>query len=66
MSAGRESLAAVRGAEREPDDPALREIGDVALPEEGEQVMLAEGIDLDVAHDDHLVAVLAVDRNSVL
>ncbi len=31
------------------------EVGHVALPEEGQQVMLAQAVDLDILHHDHFV-----------
>ena len=36
---------------------ALRNVGDVALPEERQQVMLAETVEVDVLHDHHLVII---------
>ena len=39
----------------EPHHLAARHVGDVALAEEGQQVVLAEAVEVDVAHEDHLV-----------
>ncbi len=41
----------------EADDLAVGHVGDVRLAEEGKQVMLAHGEELDVLDDDHLVVV---------
>ena len=39
----------------EADDLAVGNVGDVALAEERQQVMLAEAVEVDVPHDNHLV-----------
>ena len=36
-------------------DLAIRDVGDVHLPKEGQQMVLAEGIEFYVLHDDHIV-----------
>jgi hypothetical protein len=41
----------------ETDHAGLRNVRDVALPEERQQVMLAQAVEIDVLHDDHLVIV---------
>jgi len=37
------------------DDLALGNVGHVHLPQEGQQVMLAQAVEVNVAHDDHLI-----------
>ena len=46
----------------ETDHARLRNVGDVALAEERQQVMLAQTIEVDVLHDDHLVVVHREER----
>ena len=46
----------------EPDDARLRNVGDVALAEERQQVVLAQAVEIDVLHDDHLVVVDREER----
>ena len=36
-------------------DLSIRDVGDVHLPKEGQQMVLAEGIEFYVLHDDHIV-----------
>ena len=43
-------------------DPAVRDVGDVRAAEERQQVMLAERVELDVAHEHHRVAARVGDR----
>jgi hypothetical protein len=45
----------------EADDFAVGEVGDVRLAGEGEQMMLAEGMELDVAEEDDFVVALVED-----
>jgi hypothetical protein len=45
------------GELREADDAPVRDVGDVRLPEERQQVVLAERVQLDLAHHHHLLAV---------
>ena len=40
---------------REPDDAAVRDVRDVDAPEERQQVVLAQAVEVDVLHEDHLV-----------
>src|SRR5690606_22859460 len=47
---------------READDLAVRDVGDVDLAEEREQVVLAQRVHLDVLHEHHVVVVLVEDR----
>ena len=44
------------------EHPALRDVGDVALAEERQQVMLAETVEVDVPDDHHLVIIDAEQR----
>ena len=46
----------------EPDDAALRYVGDVTFSEKRQQVMLAEAIEVDVLDDHHLVIIDAEER----
>ena len=46
----------------EPQDLAVRDVGDVRPPEERQQVVLAERIELDVPHHDHALVGLGEDR----
>ena len=41
----------------EADHLRARQVGDVALAEERQQVVLAEAVEIDVLHDDHLAVV---------
>src|SRR5690348_8536047 len=45
----------------EADDLTIRNVGDVRVPEKGEQVMFAHREELDVATDDHIVRVRLED-----
>ncbi len=56
LQAAREDLDQARQL-AQPDHFALRNVGDVHLAEEGQQVMFAEAEHLDVLHDHHLVVV---------
>ena len=47
---------------READHPPLGDIGDRRRPEEREQVVLAEAVEGDPLHDDHLAVVDVEDR----
>src|SRR5688572_25764380 len=47
---------------RQPDHPAARQVADVRLADERQEVVLAEAEELDVAHDHHLVVVDAETR----
>lgn len=42
----------------QPRDVAIRDIADMHLPEEGEHVVLTEGIEVNILDDDHLPVVL--------
>ena len=44
-----------------PDDLGAGQIGDVTAAEEGQEVVLAEAVDLHVADDDHLVVLCLVE-----
>ena len=46
----------------ETHDPAVGNVGDVRPPEERQHVVLAQGIDLDVPHQDHALVLLLEDR----
>ena len=46
----------------EADHAAVRNVGDVALAEERQQVMLAQAVEVDVAHDHHLVILDGEER----
>ena len=46
----------------EADHLAVRDVGDVALAEERQQVMLAQAVEVDVAHDHHLAIIDAEQR----
>jgi glucosyl-3-phosphoglycerate synthase len=48
------------GQLREPDDPVLRQVGDVRRPGERQQVVLAEAVERDVPDQDQLVVALVV------
>ena len=48
----------------QPRDLALRDVGDVAFPEEGQHVMLAKRVQLDVPHQHHLRIWLLEDRRT--
>ena len=39
------------------DDPRVRNVGDVALAEKRQQMMLAQAVEVDVPDDDHLVII---------
>ena len=41
----------------EADHPLLRDVGDVALAEERQQVMLAQAVEVDVLDDHHLAVI---------
>ncbi len=40
---------------RQPNDTARRDVSDMGLAEEWQEVMLAERVELDVTHHDHVV-----------
>jgi hypothetical protein len=42
----------------EPHDAAVRDVGDVHLPDEGEHVVLAHRVEVDVAHEHHVLVLL--------
>src|SRR5690606_20920449 len=46
----------------EADDPPVRDVGHMYVPEKGQHVVLAHGIEFDVADDHHIVHVLVKDR----
>ena len=46
----------------EADDSSVGDVGDVALAEERQQVMLTETVEVDVPHDHHLVIIDAEQR----
>ena len=46
----------------EPDHAAVRDVGDVALAEERQQVVLAHAVEVDVADDHHLAIIDAEQR----
>ena len=48
----------------EADHLAVRDVGDVALAEERQQVMLAHAVEVDVAHDHHL-AIIDVEQRAI-
>ena len=52
----------MRGKLGQADDLAIGDVGDVRAAEEGEHVVLAERIELDVAHHDHAAVRLAEHR----
>src|SRR5947209_4406367 len=66
LQAPRESLDQPRQL-RQPDDaPRLRDVCDVALADEGREMVLAERGEADVFDDDHLVVLVARKRPDVL
>ena len=50
---------------RQPDDVMARQVGDMRLAHEGQQVMLAQGIEVNVPADDHLLVVLLDKQRAV-
>ncbi len=61
LQAAREDLDEARDL-AQPDDAALRDVGDVASAEERQQVMLAETVEVDVLDDHHLVIIDGEER----
>jgi hypothetical protein len=50
-------MSTMRATFDRPSTLPVGNVGDVALADEGQQVMLAQGVELDVLHQHHLVAV---------
>ncbi len=66
LQAAREGLDEAREL-RQPDDaPALRDVGEVAPPDEGREVVLAERGEVNVFDDHHLVVLVAGQGHDVL
>ena len=45
-----------------PDDLLARQVGDMGVPAEGQQMMLAHGVELDIAHEHHVLMGLLEQR----
>ena len=58
----RANTSTSRGILLSPMTCAARDVGDVALAEERQQVVLAEAVEVDVLHDDHLAVVHREER----
>src|SRR6185503_6221539 len=46
----------------QPDDLAVRDVGHVRLPEEGQHVVLTQAVELDLAHHDHVAGAFGVEH----